>query len=161
MKLGFNCAVSTQDQANFNVLSGSLAEIKAYRGSHGVLPTTQGANLAARNNHMDILKYLHKHGVDADSMGAIVAAEKGYLEVVRFLMSVGVGMFRVSDAALSCGREDIVDMLSATCHIVPSRRGLIMAKKNRHDAVAERVARKYDLPVPSVLPRTNVVFSEW
>lgn len=141
--------VSIQAQANFNVLSGNLSEVEQYWGLHNTLPTTQGANLAARNNHLDILVWLHARGINADSMGALVAAEKGYIDTVRFMMGESIGMFGVADAALSRGHVAIVDML-ADGGIRPTRRGVLLAKLNHHDAAAERVAAKYGIHITHV-----------
>ena len=160
MKPGFGQTI--QSQANLNVLSGSLRDIEDYWDVYDVLPSTQGANLAARINNIDILEYLHQHGVNANFQGARAAAEKGYIDVVRFLIDLDVGMLGVSDAAMSGGHTDIVELLVERCGLFPTRRGLLLAKRNGLDPVAHSVAKKYGLKVPLNIPnKTNVVFKEW
>jgi hypothetical protein len=162
MYIGFNCAVTPQSQANFNVLSGNLEYVQKYWKDHDILPTTQGANLAARNNYLDILKFLHNNGVKADSMGAVVAAEKGYIDTIRFLVSEDIGMFGVADAALSRGHVNIVEFLTDNCNLIPTRRGVLLAKLNHHDKVAEEIASKYGIIIPkNVVCKRNIVFKDW
>ena len=45
----------------------------------------EGANNAARNGHLEVLKWLAKHNIFPNVYGANCAARNGHLEVLKWL----------------------------------------------------------------------------
>jgi hypothetical protein len=65
-------------------------EVVKYLYKKGVVATKWGIDYAAYYGHLEVIKYLYKQGVKDSECSINLAAEYGHLEVVKYLYSQGI-----------------------------------------------------------------------
>lgn len=120
---------------------GLLHVIRYYRRKNNQnRPTIFGANEAAENGHLHVLKWMQMIKLSPDHAGMILATEKGHLEVLKWMLTLTPPLLpdvRVANIAAWNGRLNILEWLSdLTPSILPDVDGAASAaRRGKNDVL--------------------------
>ncbi len=126
-----NIKYYTSRGADWAARNGHLEVVK-YLDINGIKCTSEGADWAAENGHLEVVKYLDINGIKCTSDGANWAAGNGHLEVVKWLDSNGIKCTSYgADLAVENGHLEVVKWLDSN-GIKCTSRGAEWAVENGH-----------------------------
>lgn len=134
------------DSSIFNkaVISGNLNKvINLYEQGYNIKDNEYAYVVAARYNHLHILKWLHDNGVKWNKETFNVAVMKGHFEIIEYLRKEGCPYdSEIYVYAVSCS-EDRVDILQYLHDNNYSSSTIVVNNNNNID---ERVIYQYNIP---------------
>ena len=113
-------------------------------------PMKGGANLAAENGHLDVLKWLvETFRVYPDIDGALKAAEKGRLDVLQWMAGIEDGYIdeEVVNMAAEYGHLDIVKWIASSKGLYPDEEGIMRAAASGHVELINWVDSMIGFPI--------------
>lgn len=137
--------------ANWAAGYGRLDILRWLSNRHHLLPTSSGANGAARHGHVPVLRWVLKHDIFPDQSGVNLAAYDGKLEIIKLLSNYnfpdGRPLLPNSWGANLAARRGHLPVLKflANYGILPSTFGANLAAKEEHLEVLEWLVTEHNI----------------